>query len=44
VIHPRHRPLTKDAQTFLLVLKAAAAVDASFPKKRRKQRAPARRK
>ena len=38
VIHPRRRPLTKDAQTFLLLLKAAAAVDMSFAKNRRKRR------
>jgi DNA-binding transcriptional LysR family regulator len=44
VIHPRHRPLTKDAQTFLLVLKAAAAVDTSFAKKRHKHRATIKRK
>ena len=44
VIHPRHRPLTKDAQTFLLVLKAAAAADTPFAKKRRKHRATTRRK
>jgi DNA-binding transcriptional LysR family regulator len=44
VIHPRHRPLTKDAQTFLLVLKAAAAADTSFAKKRRKRHATTRKK
>lgn len=38
VIHPRRRPLTKDAQTFLLLLKAAAAVDMPFAKTRRKRR------
>jgi len=44
VIHPRHRPLTKDAQTFLLVLKAAAAMDTSFAKRRRKRPATRRRR
>jgi len=44
VIHPRHRPLTKDAQTFLLVLKAAAAADTSFAKKRRKRHSTFKRK
>ena len=44
VIHPRHRSLTRDAQTFLLVLKAAAAVGTSFTKKRRKRHAATRRK
>src|SRR6202158_1712174 len=36
--HPRRRHLTKDAQTFLLLLKAAAAVDMPFAKNRRKRR------
>jgi DNA-binding transcriptional LysR family regulator len=44
VIHPRHRPLTKDAQTFLLVLKAAAAIDTSSAKRRRKSPGTRRRK
>ena len=44
VIHPRHRPLTKDAQTFLLVLKAAAAADTSIVKKQRKRHMTAKRK
>ena len=38
VIHPRRRPLTKDAQTFLLLLKAAAAINMPFAKNRRKRR------
>jgi hypothetical protein len=38
VIRPRRRPLTKDALTFLLLLKAAAAVDMPFAKNRRKRR------
>lgn len=44
VIHPRRRALTKDAQTFLLLLKAAAAADASFPKMSRKRRPASRKK
>ena len=44
VIHPRHRPLTRDAQTFLLVLKDAAAADTSFAKKRRKHHRTSKRK
>jgi DNA-binding transcriptional LysR family regulator len=40
VIHPRHRALTRDAQSFLQLLKAAAATPvphASSPAKRRKR-------
>lgn len=44
VFHPRHRPLSKDAQKFLLLLKAAAAADAAFARKRRKQNRVAGRK
>jgi hypothetical protein len=36
VFHPRHRPLSKDAQAFLKLLKAAASADAAFVRKRGK--------
>jgi DNA-binding transcriptional LysR family regulator len=42
VIHPRHRPLARDAQTFLLLLQAAAATGVpghEKPKRARKSRA-----
>jgi len=38
IIHPRHRPLTKDAQAFLVLLRAAAATDALLMKKAPKRR------
>jgi DNA-binding transcriptional LysR family regulator len=34
VIHPRRRPLTRDAQAFLGLLRAAAATDVPLLKKR----------
>jgi DNA-binding transcriptional LysR family regulator len=38
VIHPRRRPLTRDAQAFLLLLRAAAATAVPLTKKRRTHR------
>jgi DNA-binding transcriptional LysR family regulator len=35
VIHPRRRPLTKDAQAFLALLRAAAATDMALTKRRK---------
>jgi DNA-binding transcriptional LysR family regulator len=39
VIHPRHRPLTKDAQAFLRLLQTAAATPVRLRRKRSKRRA-----
>jgi DNA-binding transcriptional LysR family regulator len=44
IIHPRHRPLTKDAQSFLLLLKAAAATPARDETKVTKRRRSRKRK
>lgn len=46
VIHPRHRPLTKDAQSFLTLLRAAAAAPLTPPPKLAKKfaRASSKRK
>jgi DNA-binding transcriptional LysR family regulator len=44
VIHARHRPLTKDAQAFLRLLQAAAAVAVPLEKKEKKHRPPSKRK
>ena len=38
VIHPRRRPLTRDAQAFLLLLRAAAAAEVPMAKNKRKHR------
>jgi DNA-binding transcriptional LysR family regulator len=38
VIHPRHRPLTRDAQAFLRLLRTAAAVPVALKKKTVKHR------
>lgn len=43
VIHPRHRPLTKDAQSFLRLLQTAAATPAPLVNKAAKRRAARRR-
>jgi DNA-binding transcriptional LysR family regulator len=42
VIHPRRRPLTRDAQAFLALLRAAAATDVPLTKKRKRKRAVAK--
>jgi DNA-binding transcriptional LysR family regulator len=39
VIHPRRRPLTRDAQAFLALLRAAAATDVLLTKKRKRKHA-----
>jgi DNA-binding transcriptional LysR family regulator len=44
VIHARHRPLTKDAQAFLRLLQAAAAIAVPLKKSERKHRTPSKRK
>ena len=42
VIHPRRRALTRDAQAFLALLRAAAATDAPLTKKPKRKRAAAK--
>ncbi len=40
VIHPRHRPLSPEAESFLRILRAAAATPISLTRKKRKRRQP----
>ena len=44
VIHPRHRPLTRDAQAFLVLLRAAAATVVPLMKKRTRRLSTPRKK
>jgi DNA-binding transcriptional LysR family regulator len=44
VIHPRHRPLTRDAQAFLVLLRAAAATVVPLMRKRTRRLSAARKK